>query len=228
MNNIFPTKYIKITNKYSSSHKGVDFGWSSAYGGNNVDILAINDGVIYKTEIQKKGGYCLYIKHDNGMVSLYAHLKKNSYRYKVGTRVSRGSVVATMGGTGVVTGNHVHLSLYKSTVLKDSNKVNPLPYLYANSSNIINPNTKANYKINYEDNSSNPSNPTSDDLKVGDKVKIIGKYASSSTSTTAVNKKLIGSTRYILKIYSGRNYPYQVGNSTGVSGYFKASSLQKL
>ncbi len=228
MNNIFPTKYIKITNNYSSSHKGIDFGWSSSYGGSNVSVFSINDGVVYKTEIQKKGGYCMYIKHDNGMVSLYAHLKKNSYKFKVGDRVNRGSVIANMGGTGVVTGNHVHLSLYKNTNLNDSNKVNPLPYLYANDSNIINSSTKAKYKINYESNQQSSNNNTDNSLKVGDKVQIIGNYASSSTSTKAVNKKLIGATRYILKIYQGRNYPYQVGNTTGVSGYFKANSLKKL
>lgn len=226
MNNIFPTKYIKITNPYSSSHKGVDFGWSPNYGGPNVSIYAINNGVIYKKEVQKKGGYCLYIKHDNGMVSLYAHLKKNSYRYNVGDRVKINDVIATMGNTGVVTGNHVHLSLYKKLPLVNSNKINPLPYLYANNTNIINTNTKNKYHINYENNTTN--NTSNNKLNVGDKVLITGSYASASTDKVAKNKKLIGSTRYILKIYDKRNFPYQVGNSTGVSGYFKESSLKKI
>ena len=222
MNSFFPTKYIKITNYYKDTHKGIDFGWSKEYGGPNVDIYAINDGVIYKKEIQEKGGYCLYIKHDDGKVSLYAHLKKDSYRYNIGDRVKRRTVVATMGNTGVVTGNHVHLALYKKLPLKNANLINPLGYLYATSFNIVNAETKKKYNIKYE------NNDTNDDLKVGDTVLITGNYASSSTATKAENDKLVGSTRSILKIYKGRNYPYQVGNSSGVAGYFKKDSLKKV
>lgn len=64
-------------------------------------------------------------------------------------------------------------------------------------------------------------------LKVGDKVKIIGtgNGASDGSSNTAGG---IGYEREILKIYGGRAFPYQVGNSTGTTGFYKASSLQKL
>lgn len=67
----------------------------------------------------------------------------------------------------------------------------------------------------------------SNELKVGDKVKIIGtgNGASDGSSNTAYG---IGWEREILKIYEGRVYPYQVGNSTGTTGFYKASSLQKL
>lgn len=69
--------------------------------------------------------------------------------------------------------------------------------------------------------------PTPEPLKVGDKVKIIGTGNGSSygTSNTAYG---IGWTRQILRIWDGRPYPYQVGNSTGTTGFYKASSLQKL
>ena len=64
-------------------------------------------------------------------------------------------------------------------------------------------------------------------LKVGDKVKIIGtgNGASDGSSNTAYG---IGWKREILKIYEGREYPYQVGNSAGTTGFYKASSLEKL
>lgn len=69
--------------------------------------------------------------------------------------------------------------------------------------------------------------PTPSDLKVGDKVKIIGKGNGSSygDSNTAGG---IGWQREILKVWNGRPYPYQVGNSTGTTGFYKASALQKL
>ena len=64
-------------------------------------------------------------------------------------------------------------------------------------------------------------------LKVGDKVKITGTGNGSSygDSNTAYG---IGWTREILKIYDGRKFPYQVGNSTGTTGFYKADALQKL
>ena len=64
-------------------------------------------------------------------------------------------------------------------------------------------------------------------LHVGDKVKIVGtgNGASDGSSNTAYS---IGWTREILKIYSGRKFPYQVGNSTGTTGFYPESSLQKL
>lgn len=65
-------------------------------------------------------------------------------------------------------------------------------------------------------------------LKVGDRVKIIGSYASSSTSTEAIHSKAKGWKRVILKIYDGAEYPYRVGDSTGTTGFFKAESLEKI
>ena len=65
-------------------------------------------------------------------------------------------------------------------------------------------------------------------LNVGDRVKIISSYASSSSSKTAYNSAAIGWERVIMKIYSGTNYPYQVGDGKGVTGYCKESGLRKL
>lgn len=72
-----------------------------------------------------------------------------------------------------------------------------------------------------------PTPTPSAGLKVGDKVKIVGTGNGSSygTSNTAYG---IGWTRQVLGIYSDRAYPYRVGNSTGTTGFYKASALQKL
>ena len=93
--------------------------------------------------------------------------------------------------------------------------------------------TKAGYDYNAVQNRvnnllvSNTSNSNKNELKVGDRVKITGtgNGASDGSSNTAYG---IGWEREILKIYDGREYPYQVGNSSGTTGFYKASSLQKL
>ena len=64
-------------------------------------------------------------------------------------------------------------------------------------------------------------------LQVGDRVKITGTGNGSSygDSNTAYG---IGWERQILKIWSGRPFPYQVGNSTGTTGFYPESSLEKI
>ncbi len=48
-------------------------------------------------------------------------------------------------------------------------------------------------------------------FKVGDKVKIIGKYAGAASVAAGNNNSAIGQTRYIVRIITGANYPYQLG-----------------
>ena len=63
-------------------------------------------------------------------------------------------------------------------------------------------------------------------LQVGDTVVIVGTGNGSSygDSNTAYG---IGWTRQILRIWSGRSFPYQVGNSSGTTGFYRAEALQK-
>ena len=64
-------------------------------------------------------------------------------------------------------------------------------------------------------------------LKIGDTVRIIntGNGSSNGDSNIAYG---IGWTRTILNIYEGRAFPYQVGDSTGTTGFYKETSLEKL
>lgn len=76
--------------------------------------------------------------------------------------------------------------------------------------------------------------PAAKTAAVGSKVKITGKYASSSVSKSAGNKRAIGQTAYITKIYSGKAFPYQLGakkgdtSSANTIGFAKASAFDLL
>ena len=72
-----------------------------------------------------------------------------------------------------------------------------------------------------------PPKPTPIELKVGDKVRIVGtgKASSYGDNPTAGG---IGWNREILKIYNGRPYPYMVGANGVATGFYKADALQKL
>lgn len=65
------------------------------------------------------------------------------------------------------------------------------------------------------------------DLKVGDKVQIkkTGNANSYGTGRKAYGLRWI---RYIKRIYPLREYPYMVGNSSGITGFYKADALKKL
>ena len=77
----------------------------------------------------------------------------------------------------------------------------------------------------YEEQKPAPA-PTPAPLAVGDTVKIVGTGNGSSygNSNTAYG---IGWTRQILRIWDGRAFPYQVGNASGTTGFYKAEALQK-
>lgn len=72
-----------------------------------------------------------------------------------------------------------------------------------------------------------PVAPAAPTLRKGDKVKIVGTGNGSSYGNANVAGG-IGWTRVILKIHEGREYPYQVGDGTGTTGFYKANALQKI
>lgn len=81
-------------------------------------------------------------------------------------------------------------------------------------------------EVSKNNDDTNISITESSDFKVGDKVVIIGKYANSSDSTSSYYDTAIGWTREIIAIYEGSEYPYQVGDSTGTTGFFKKDALR--
>lgn len=94
---------------YSSGryHGGVDFPVPVG-----TDVYAAESGeVIVKKELNESYGYYLYIKHDNGLCTLYAHNSK--LLVNKGDRVTKGQVIAKSGDTGNSTGPHCHFEVRK-------------------------------------------------------------------------------------------------------------------
>ena len=62
----------------------------------------------------------IMIKHDDGTVAFYAHLKQNSILVKVGDRVSQGQPIAASGNSGNTQGlPHLHFGVYESWPAKE-------------------------------------------------------------------------------------------------------------
>lgn len=102
------------------AHNGMDFV------GNGTDyIIAIEKGSVYATGYNSSAGYYVKVKHSNGFISLYYHMKKGSISVKKGDKVVKGQILGYMGSTGNSTGNHLHFG-----VINDEGKyVDPKPYL---------------------------------------------------------------------------------------------------
>ena len=89
-------------------HKGIDLRGSSG-----TKVYAVTSGTVIKAKNNSNGyGKEVQIKHDNGMISQYAHLSKISTRY--GRRVRKGQIIGAVGSTGRSTGPHLHFGVKKS------------------------------------------------------------------------------------------------------------------
>lgn len=140
-----PVNYAGVVQKFHSKHKGVDFGWNSKYGGSNQPVFASDDGIVVYNRYQSTGGYVIGIYHEHlGIVTEYGHLKKNSQTVKEGDKVKKGQKIALMGGTGKVTGNHLHFGVQKGKKLRYGILVkwlDPLKYINLYDGQIANATT---------------------------------------------------------------------------------------
>ena len=124
-------------------HAGIDIKTKGTEGFN---VYSIGDGYISRIQITHGGyGKALYIKHDNGQSSVYAHLKKyspkiekivkeiqyskESYTFRVypkenEIRISKKELIGYSGNTGRSYGPHLHYELRDD---KDR-PINPLEY----------------------------------------------------------------------------------------------------
>jgi murein DD-endopeptidase MepM/ murein hydrolase activator NlpD len=53
------------------------------------------------------------IRHDDGTLGQYCHLKKGGAQVREGDHVAEGDVIALSGNTGFSSGPHLHFSVYK-------------------------------------------------------------------------------------------------------------------
>lgn len=109
-------------------HTGTDY--AAAMG---TPIRAIGDGVVIFAG--RRGGYgnAVDIRHANGMVSRYGHMRNFAKGTRVGARVAMGSTIGYVGMTGYATGPHLHFEILVRGVQRDpklalsNNTGDPIP-----------------------------------------------------------------------------------------------------
>jgi murein DD-endopeptidase MepM/ murein hydrolase activator NlpD len=96
------------------NHTGTDY--AAAAG---TPVRAVGDGVVIFAG--RKGGYgnVIDIRHRNGMVSRYGHMRNFASGMRAGTRVTMGTTIGYVGMTGWATGPHLHFEIRVAGVAHD-------------------------------------------------------------------------------------------------------------
>lgn len=96
---------------YSKMHKGTDFAAPTG-----TPIMAAGNGTI--TWFGVKGGYgnFVMIKHSQDYYTGYGHASRFNRKFRLGSKVKQGDIVAYVGTTGRSTGPHLHFEvIYKGS-----------------------------------------------------------------------------------------------------------------
>ena len=83
-------------------------------------MRAIGDGLVVRAGWAGGYGNVLELRHRNGYVTRYGHLRGFAKGIRAGKRVEIGQTVAYVGTTGLSTGPHLHFEVLVRGVQRDS------------------------------------------------------------------------------------------------------------
>ena len=115
-----------ITQRYGEKitdpkgHTGIDYACPTG-----TPVLASSAGSVFYTGWRNGGyGYCVFLKHPDGMVTIYEHMLQD-IPVQVGQQVQQSQVIGWSGSTGNSTGPHLHFEMRDA----EGKAVDPMPYL---------------------------------------------------------------------------------------------------
>lgn len=90
------------------AHRGVDY---AAAAGAPVEVTG--KGVVVRRAVNDSYGRYLDVRHANGFLTRYAHLRGWAAGTAVGASVAQGQVIGYVGMTGMATGPHLHYEMHR-------------------------------------------------------------------------------------------------------------------
>jgi murein DD-endopeptidase MepM/ murein hydrolase activator NlpD len=108
--------------RWGVTHYGVDI--AAPIG---TPVYAATDGVVQRAGTATGFGYAVYIRGDDGAVTVYGHV--NEYYVSAGERVAAGERIAEVGNRGQSTGPHLHFEVHRGGI--EGKRIDPLPWLRA-------------------------------------------------------------------------------------------------
>ena len=110
----FGMRFHPILGRWKA-HKGTDYAASTG-----TPVRAIGDGVVVRAGWAGGYGNMLELRHRNGYVTRYGHLRGFAKGIRAGARVEIGQTVAYVGTTGLSTGPHLHFEVLVGGVQRDA------------------------------------------------------------------------------------------------------------
>jgi murein DD-endopeptidase MepM/ murein hydrolase activator NlpD len=110
----FGRRFHPILGRWKS-HKGTDYAASQG-----TPVRAIGDAVVVRAGWGGGYGNVLELRHRNGYVTRYGHLRGFAKGVRAGARVEIGQTVAYVGTTGLSTGPHLHFEVLVGGEQRDS------------------------------------------------------------------------------------------------------------
>ena len=90
------------------AHRGVDY---AADSGSPVEVTG--KGTVVRKEVNNSYGRFIDVRHANGYLTRYAHLRGWAGGTAVGSSVAQGQVIGYVGMTGLATGPHLHYEMHQ-------------------------------------------------------------------------------------------------------------------
>jgi murein DD-endopeptidase MepM/ murein hydrolase activator NlpD len=91
-------------------------------------VYAATSGVVQRAGTATGFGLAVYIRGNDGAVTVYGHV--NKYFVRAGERVSAGEQIAEVGNRGQSTGPHLHFEVHPSGAMYGG-QIDPVPWLRA-------------------------------------------------------------------------------------------------
>jgi murein DD-endopeptidase MepM/ murein hydrolase activator NlpD len=95
-------------------HQGTDYA-----AGSGTPVRAIGDGIVIAAGSRGGYGNVIDVRHTNGIVTRYGHLRGFAKGVRGGTRVAMGQTIGYVGMTGLATGPHLHFEVLVNGVARN-------------------------------------------------------------------------------------------------------------
>ena len=122
----------RITQGYSSNHRGIDLGWRTDESQNRVFtncsgvVEATLDNIPNGSEAGGGWGNYVLVRHSNGYRSRYAHLR-SGLPVRTGQSVDENTQIGIIGDSGRAYGRHLHFEV--QTGASSNTRIDPTRYL---------------------------------------------------------------------------------------------------
>jgi murein DD-endopeptidase MepM/ murein hydrolase activator NlpD len=113
----FGVRYHPILRRWRG-HEGIDYAASSGS-----PVMSVGDGQIVRAGNAGGYGRLVEIRHGDGLITRYAHLRGFGPGVRAGAHVEQGQVIGYVGKTGLATGPHLHFEFRVNGVARDPDEI---------------------------------------------------------------------------------------------------------